>query len=72
MDMMAGQTQWKTRVVMRWHGLRMWHDTYHDMEYDGVLMMMYSMKDEGSDDMTRRWGGIIICMRFDEGGSVFV
>ena len=24
----------------------MWHDTYDDMEYDGVLMMM---KDEGSD-----------------------
>ena len=32
--MMAGQTQLKTKVV------RMWHDTYDDMEYDGVLMMM--------------------------------
>ena len=26
--------------------LRMWHDTYDYMEYDGVLMMM---KDYGSD-----------------------
>ena len=26
--------------------LRMWHDTYDDMEYDGVLMMM---KDKGID-----------------------
>ena len=24
----------------------MWHDTYDDMEYDGVLMLM---KDQGSD-----------------------
>ena len=41
MDMMAGKTQWKTKVVMVWNGIV--EDvayTYDDMEYDGALMMM--------------------------------
>ena len=37
-------THMMTRNMMA--QLRMWHDTYDDMEYDGVLMMM---KDKGSD-----------------------
>ena len=43
-DMMAGQTQWKTKVVMRWHGIVKdveWHISWHGIwwcPHDDVLI----------------------------------
>ena len=33
-DMMAGQNQWKSKVVMTWHGW--WYGRYDDMAWHGI------------------------------------